>query len=408
MNRVFFKIVFSEIVRMITFPVRMMPVKKNRILFTGLTGGNIYDYSCNPKYVYEYMRTHFPGQFEYVWAVSDKRKYAFLEEEGVKLVKHFTVSSFPMLLTSKVIVTNGSYVPWFPFRKKQYVINTWHGGGAYKKVENERPDANWATRKRARFCAENMSLFLASCKVQEDRMIRQTYQYKGEVLRAGTPRNDRLVNGDIADMRKKVRETYHIPEDGRIVLYAPTYRKTGIPVIMDSDYLLEQLNTIQNVGDLLKQDNKAGGTEPVKWFFMCRYHRYQDKSMDIKVAGRNVIYVMDYPDMQELLCAADILITDYSSCVWDYAFLKRPCFLFVPDKEAYIANTGFYVSIDEWPFAQAKDMDELVRNIGFYRQEISQINIEKHLEQLGGYETGICCKEVSAKICKACDERNNR
>lgn len=400
MDQAFLKVVFSEMVKIITFPIRMIPVKKNRILFTGLTGGHVYDYSCNPKYIYEYMRAHFPGQFEYVWAVSDKRKYAFLEEEGVKLVKHFTVSSFPMLLTSKFIVTNGSYVPWFPFRKKQYVINTWHGGGAYKKVENERPDANWATRKRARFCAENINLFLASCKVQEERMIRQTYQYKGEVLRAGTPRNDKLVNGDMEDMRRKVRERYDIPENGRIVLYAPTYRKTGVPVVMDSDYLLERLHGIKNLGNLLYQDNDEGGTEPVQWFFMCRYHRYQDESMDIKVTGQHIIYVMDYPDMQELLAASDILITDYSSCVWDYAFLRRPCFLFVPDKEDYIANTGFYVSVDEWPFAQAEDMEGLVKEISSFERKKMEVAVNTHLERMGCYETGNCSESVAKMIMK--------
>lgn len=399
MNQAFVKVVCSEMVRIVTFPLRLLPIRQNRILFTGLTGGKSFDYSCNPKYLYEYMREHFPGQFEYVWVVSDKRKYAFLEEEGVKLVKHFTVSSFPMLLTAKVIVTNGSYAPWFSFRRGQYVINTWHGGGAYKKVENGRPDAGWAARKRAEFCASNIDLFLASCKVQEQQMIRTTYQYKGEVLRAGTPRNDRLVNGDIGEMRKRVRERYDIPENGRIVLYAPTYRRTGIQVVMDSDYLLGQLDTMRNPPNLLRQDDAeiSGG---VKWYFMCRYHRYQDDSMDIRVKGKDVIDVMDYPDMQELLCAADILITDYSSCVWDYAFLKRPCFLFVPDKEAYTADTGFYVSLDEWPFAQAEDMEGLADNISSYDSEQAEQAVNAHLKQLGSYETGSCCERVAERIMK--------
>jgi len=130
MNKNFLKVVFSELVLIGTAPLRVLPIKNNRILFTGLTGGKSYDYSCNPKYLYEYLRDNYPGRYEYVWAVKDKAQYSFLEEEGVKLVKHFTVSSFPMLLTSKSVVTNGSYAPWFLFRKKQYVINTWHGGGA--------------------------------------------------------------------------------------------------------------------------------------------------------------------------------------------------------------------------------------------------------------------------------------
>ena len=399
MNQAFVKVICSEMVRIVTFPLRMLPIRQNRILFTGLTGGKSFDYSCNPKYLYEYMQEHFPGQFEYVWVVSDKKKYAFLEEEGVKLVKHFTVSSFPMLLTAKVIVTNGSYAPWFSFRRGQYVINTWHGGGAYKRVENGRPDAGWAARRRAEFCASNIDLFLASCKVQEQQMIRTTYQYKGEVLQAGTPRNDRLVNGDIGEMRKRVRERYDIPENGRIVLYAPTYRRTGIPVVMDSDYLLGQLDTIRNPANLLGQDD-AEISETVKWYFLCRYHRYQDDSMDIRVRGKDVIDVMDYPDMQELLCAADILITDYSSCVWDYAFLKRPCFLFVPDKEAYTADTGFYVSLDEWPFAQAEDMEGLADNISSYDSEQAEQAVNAHLKQLGSYETGSCCERVAERIMK--------
>ena len=399
MNQAFVKVICSEMVRIVTFPLRILPIRQNRILFTGLTGGKSFDYSCNPKYLYEYMQEHFPGQFEYVWVVSDKKKYAFLEEEGVKLVKHFTVSSFPMLLTAKVIVTNGSYAPWFSFRRGQYVINTWHGGGAYKRVENGRPDAGWAARKRAEFCASNIDLFLASCKVQEQQMIRTTYQYKGEVLQAGTPRNDRLGNGDIGEMRKRVRERYDIPENGRIVLYAPTYRTTGIPVVMDSDYLLGQLDTIRNPANLLRQDD-AEISETVKWYFLCRYHRYQDDSMDIRVKGKDVIDVMDYPDMQELLCAADILITDYSSCVWDYAFLKRPCFLFVPDKEAYTADTGFYVSLDEWPFAQAEDMEGLADNISSYDSEQAEQAVNAHLKQLGSYETGSCCERVAERIMK--------
>ena len=70
MNQAFVKVICSEMVRIVTFPLRMLPIRQNRILFTGLTGGKSFDYSCNPKYLYEYMQEHFPGQFEYVWVVS--------------------------------------------------------------------------------------------------------------------------------------------------------------------------------------------------------------------------------------------------------------------------------------------------------------------------------------------------
>ena len=379
MMQAFIKVMVSEVLKILTMPLHFLPVRKNRILFTGLTGGAGYDYSCNPKYLYEYMRDHYPKQFEYIWAVSDKKKYAFLEEEDVKLIKHFTPASIPYLLTSGVIVTNGSYAPWFPFRKKQYVINTWHGGGAYKKVENEKPDANWATRKRARFCADNIDLFVASCQKQEEQMIRTTFLYEGEVLRCGTPRNDKLVKNDFVKMRSRVREKYQIPQDGKIVLYAPTYRKSNLPVELDSDRLLACLGE--------------------NWYVFSRYHRYMDDTMGIHIKGKHVIDVMDYPDMQELLVAADMLITDYSSCIWDYSFLNRPCFLYVPDKEEYTRKTGFYVSIDEWPYAQAENMEELLDHIRQYDEVVTQLRVEQHLQKLGSYETGECCRKIVEKIC---------
>lgn len=386
MDKALLKVIFSEFIRITTSPIRLLPVKRNRILFTGLTGGNVYDYSCNPKYIYEYLRDNYSDKYEYVWVVSDPDRFKFLKEEGVKLRKHFTVSSFPMLLTSKVIVTNGSYAPWFPFRKSQYVINTWHGGGAYKKVENERPDANFATKWRASFTAKNISLFLASCRVQEEQMIRTTYGYKGEVLRSGTPRNDALVNGDTEYKASKVRKYYKLSENAKVILYAPTYRKLKTEVSLDSDYLLDVLN---KTGD--------------KWYFISRYHRYQTETTNVRVTGNNVIDAADYPDMQELLCAADVLITDYSSCVWDYSFLERPCVLYVPDKEEYNSNTGFYVEMDRWPFEETSDMEDLSEHVLQLVKDTNHIlpyweKVKEHLAELGSYESGNASKLTAVKI----------
>ena len=67
--------------------------------------------------------------------------------------------------------------------------------------------------------------------------------------------------------------------------------------------------------------------------------------------------------MQELLAAADMLITDYSSCIWDYSFLYRPCFLYTPDLREYLAKTGFYVDIHEWPFPICENMEDLEKQM---------------------------------------------
>ena len=220
--------------------------------------------------------------------------------------------------------------------QKQYLINTWHGGGAYKKIENDKPDANWATRKRAEFCAKNIQLIVSSCQAASDRLFRRAFLYHGEILKCGMPRNDFLVCGNTEQADQKVRQTYQIDRKYRILLYAPTYRSNG----------KNQMPDFTGVRKVLEENGE-------KWYVLYRAHRYSEDDsagLDPECSAD----VTDYPDMQELLAAADMLITDYSSCIWDYSFLYRPCFLYTPDLREYLAKTGFYVDIMSGRFQSVK------------------------------------------------------
>lgn len=381
------KVAFSELLRIGLFPLRIAKIKSSRILFTGLTGGTLNEYSCNPMYLCEYILEHSHEKYEIIWAVSDPEKYAYLKEKGIRLVKHFSLSSFYWLLTSRVIVSNGSYAPWFPFRQGQYFINTWHGGGAYKKIENDRPDANWATKKRARFCAENISLFVSSCKMATRKLIRGTFGYQGEVLEIGMPRNDFLVNGELAGAAAKVKAYYKIPEEEHILLYAPTYRFGTKEVVLHADRVLE----------LLEKNGE-------KWHFLYRAHRYQDERMKLKVTGSRVTDASAYPDMQELLAASDWMLTDYSSNIWDYSFLYRPCVLYAPDLKEYLQNTGFYVDIHLWPYPIAETEEELLHMMETFSEEKNRERIEKHHKLMGCTETGEACALLAKRIEEVCQE----
>ena len=108
-----------------------------------------------------------------------------------------------------------------------------------------------------------------------------------------------------------------------------------------------------------------------KWYVLYRAHRYSEDDsagLDPECSAD----VTDYPDMQELLAAADMLITDYSSCIWDYSFLYRPCFLYTPDLREYLAKTGFYVDIHEWPFPICENMEDLEKQIRSFDERKEQ------------------------------------
>lgn len=374
------KYLYSLALRVLLLPFCLFPVRKERLAFTGLTGGSGYDYSCNPRYLSDFIQKQESGKFDIYWMVSDPVRYHLEENEKLHFVKHFTVRSFYYLLTARVIVTNGSYAPWFPFRKNQYLINTWHGGGAYKKIENNKPDANWATRKRAQFCADNIQLIVASCRMAEEELFRKAFLYEGEFLECGMPRNDFLVRGETTDAALKVRSRYQIDPDIRILLYAPTYRPDGHSYMPDFD----------RIRKILEKNGE-------KWYVLYRAHRYSEDCASKLEEGWSAD-VTAYPDMQELLAAADMLITDYSSSIWDYSFLYRPCFLYTPDLESYLQNTGFYVPIQEWPFPLCKDMKELEQAIDRYDAKENQRAIQKHHQRMGSFESGHACEKVCAWI----------
>lgn len=382
------KLIYSICLRGLLLPLRLFRIRNDRVTFTGLTGGSTYEYSCNLKYICEYLYHHIPGRFQLCWVVAEPEVYREREHREIRFCRHYSLKSFYWLLTSRVVVTGGSYAPWFPFRKKQYLINTWHGGGAYKKIESAQTNIGWVQKKRIHFCAENISLFVSSCTKATQLLFREAFCYQGEVLEVGMPRNDRLVSMDTEVYEKTVRERCGIGAEEKIVLYAPTYRNPSAQVTLDADRLLE----------LLEQNGES-------WRFLYRPHRYQTEQMRLHVHGKRVMDVRGYPDMQELLGAADLLITDYSSAIWDYSFLFRPCFLYVPDLEEYLEKTGFYVDIHEWPFDLSFTQSELEEQIRAYQPQRAGEKIRKHHQYMGSCETGEACKYVAERILDVCKEK---
>jgi len=385
MMKNFFKSIYSILLKIILLPCRLLPIKHKRIAFIGLTGGNSYEYCDNLKYLCEYLQAQKSGEFEFIWLVSMPEKYTEKETSNLHFYKHYSFSAFAKLLTAKVVVTSGAYVPWFAFRESQYVIDTWHGGGAYKKIENDKAGANFLTRRRAKFLAENIDLFLSSCQKATDYLIRGAFMYQGEVMDVGLPRNDFLVKGEADIARAKVQKYFNLDDKDKVLLYTPTYRESSQKVTFDSDALQQQLA-------------KTGEN----WRILTRVHRYESEQASILIKGSAAIDSSSYPDVQELLCATDLLVTDYSSIIWDYSLLMRPCCLYAPDLEEYLATTGFYVDIHKWPFPILSSWEDLNTFVINYNLLGIQENIRQHHDYMGSFEKGNACADVTKRILDVC------
>lgn len=360
-----------SIKRFITKLLWIFPIDKNKYFFSSYEGKQ---YSCNPKCIYEELQKH-TGKRTIVWELNSNQ--SILKEKGIITTKHNSVMYFWHLATARYIITNTGISGSISLRKrKQMVINTWHGGGAYKKVGAViSEEINGTGITALQHAAEQTTYFLSSSEEFTKIMIPSTLVPRERFLSTGMPRNDIFFNHEkCMQADKLVREAYGIDSKERILLFAPTYRGSS----GTTNYDLEMPN-FELVISALKE--KFGGN----WVVLFRAHYYQDNNDYI----HKIINASDYRDMQELLCAADVLITDYSSSMWDYSLTYKPCFLFVPDLLQYERERGgFYSDISTWPGIVCEDNLELVNEIKCFSAEQYKQRIEKHHRQLGSFDHG--------------------
>jgi len=343
----------------------IFPINKKSIIFISYNGSQ---YSCNPKYISEYMLTNKMNEYDLIWTVSDKKRFKYLKDKGYKLVRYNSIEYLYKILTSKVIVTNVSISSFLPIRKGQYVINTWHGGGAYKKALFNEEKISKIVKK---VYAEKVNLYLSSCERFSDLVIRGTFNYKGQILECGLPRNDIFFTNDYR-IKKKVKDFYNIDNNKKIILYAPTFRDTNA----NFDHCLDYKRLLKAV------TAKFGG----EWIICIRAHHYA--IVKTKLNTEIILDVSRYPDMQELLLTADILITDYSSSIWDFSIMKKPCFLYTPDLNKYKSERNFYIDINKWHFPICSNNDELINSILNFNMEEFRNNMELHHKEWGSFENG--------------------
>ena len=231
------------------------------------------------------------------------------------------------------------------------------------------------------------NLYLSSSKMFTDLVLRKSFGYTGEVMEEGMPRNDLLVRGAPEEMVRAIRERIGLKDGEHLVLYAPTYRDDTQVHAFGLDYAA--------LTDALSA--RFGGA----WRAGFRSHHvtmYYEKGDNTHGA----LDLTDYPDMQELLLAADVLVTDYSSSIWDMSLAFKPTFLYCPDLDRYRAERDFYIDIHEWPFPLAVDNAALAANIRGFDEEKYRADVAAHHARLGSCETGHASEAAARRIMQVC------
>lgn len=350
---------------------RMFPIKKKLIVLM-----NVWGFGDNVKYVTdELVARKLP--YELVFVCNHPNHIEI--PHSVHLLKTNTIAAIKALATAQVWVESNRKEAYIRKRKKQYYIQLWHGGLALKKIEGD--CANYLGQSyisRAKKDSAMTNLYISNGSFCTD-MYRRAFWFQGKIEEFGTPRMDFLLQEDTIKKRN-TKTSLSIPLFTKIALYAPTYRDSSDISVYQMDY--------EKLADTLVQ--KFGG----KWCVIVRLHPLIANISHKLAFSKNVIDASSYRDMYELMQASDVLITDYSNTMFEFAMLKRPVFLFAKDLSTYQSERGFYFDYESLPFPIAAKEDKLFQDINDYDALYEGKRVAKFLEATGVKEDGTAAKKV--------------
>ena len=350
-------------------------IKNNKFVFMNLTKSS---YGCSPKYIAEeILNQNLPC--ELVWLVRNPNVEKKNFPNGIRLVKFSSIKALFELASAKFWVTNSrmNYYLKKGLTKKdeQKYIQTWHGSLGFKKIENDL--AHNPSYSKYLEVAQNdtrMIDCLLSPSSFDTECLKKCFNYDGPILEFGYPRNDLFFYSDEkkAQIQNKVRKYYNIPNDKKILLYVPTFRDS---------HDMEQYNI--DVDKLLATLKEKFGSD---WVILSRLHpNLLRKSKKLSQLLKNTINVTAYPDVQELSLASDILITDYSSVIWDFCLQDKPAYIFATDIEEYTKERDFYIPIMQMPFVIAQNNEELLSGIANCKVDEYILNQKEFMKNVKGH-----------------------
>ena len=355
---------------------RRRPLQQNKII---LWSDNFKTFGCSPKYIALYLAEHYPEKYDIVWVLEREKAVPADLPAGIRIVRYFSMEYLKEIATAKVVVCNHRTSDYHFFRKRkgQYYIQTWHSALRLKKSEADAPQLPDSYKQIAMRDSQKIDLLLAGSRFIAD-FYRYAFWYTGEILEKGTPRCDCFFN-DPTTTKRKVYDYFKIPVEKKVALYAPTFRKN---------------KTAETHGmDFIRLQNTLGED----WVVGCRLH----PNIDTQPLEGECVPMSKYPDMQELLIACDLLITDYSSCMFDMAVAEKKCVLYMPDLDYYIQNEReLNFNINELPFPKAYNMDDLCKAV--FDFDSYKDKLAFFLQDVGCCEEGNAAQAVAQRIQEVC------
>lgn len=333
---------------------------RNAVLYESFGGRELGD---SPRAVFEELVQR-EAPFEHLWVVDDG---AFVVPNGATPIRRASRDYYDAYARARYLVANDHWPRWFRRRSDQVAVQTWHGA-PLKFQGRELAERPFAFREHRRALEMESWDRVVSPAGFATPILERGYDIGGEALETGLPRTDLLFGAAAEARRAELRRELGLT-DNRVILYAPTYRDDLDYAVGYRPRLARDDRTYRSdishlhgyrMSEPLDLGTLAAGLGDGHAFLFYRHPRIADATpATVAAVARDV---SSHPDGLELLLAADVLVTDYSSWLFDFAAMGRPVVLFAPDLERYRDEIrGLHVDLEaEGPGPVARTVEELL------------------------------------------------
>ena len=342
-SKLFYQLYYWGGSALLRFAGLFVKTDPNLILFASY-GGRKYDDS--PKVVYEYLQKHpVSPEHKCVWGFVDPQAYPEVEHR----VKIDTIAYYLTALRAGYWITNSSISRGLDFKKKGTKnILFEHGMVGIKRIFTD------VVQKENVFVtgfAEQYDMVFIEGK-KEIPILSRVWRLDEKVFHTtGLPRNDDLVNYPLEEPAA-IKAYFGIPQDKKVILYAPTFRDY---------YKAEDGSSALHIPmDFSRWEKKLGD----EYVLLVTAHYEVARLLDSLPKNNFVYNAFGYPRVNDLMKVADLLISDYSSIVFDYSILERPILCYGYDYDRFSAVRGTYTDINTLFYnGVIRDEDTLLHTI---------------------------------------------
>lgn len=374
----------------------LLPVNKKIIIFQSSLGR---DYSGNPKAIYEEMVEKGLDKKYKCFYILDNPSLASIPGR-VKKIKNSRLRYYYIIASAGIWISDTRFQNYMIKRKETIYIQTWHGT-PLKKLGLDMDKLSMAEGTNIAAYKEEFVKNTSTWDyliVQNDfsaEAFLGAFAFNGIFLKTGYPRNDILFHGNNPKNISGLKQKYNMPMDKKIMLYAPTWRD-------DAYYNKADYKFVTKLD--FNQMKKAFDEE---YILLVKYHYMVNDKNSLDEYGSFVRLAPKGCDISELYLISDILITDYSSAMFDYSILKRPMFFYVYDYEKYKEELrGFYFDLFmKPPGPAAYDTAGIIQRIKDYNHDEYADSYYEFSAKFHMYDKGHASEQILKLICSASSRR---